>query len=312
VNIKNYFLIVNLICLTAFGADVLSANNVESQRGATATDPFALRCMAQDKIDAHQHKIAKTILWHSLIRTTAKVGGTAVFLYVAYRSLRSMLAPEFSDDKRLVNYVPTEQEYAAFKQAHAGPFTFQWWKNNALWIMNSMACTTALSVGAHLIGRYNHDDNIEWFVQENTRIKGLSDELHAYYGQLLAKNAVPHEVSAQDLHNHRVTLAGIARDLVAQAESVTGFMEYRLAYFKNQRIVLLPDEFLQPTRLVASMNEFVHSLQQILPVQEQHDSLEQVKKVCSKVMQCATDLQQIINRFQGIEYSIQWRIINGG
>lgn len=338
-NINKYFLIVGLVFGSAInsavpadtqamlarqGADVLFAAGAAMPEsfatGQAVTDPYALRLMMQDKIDKHTQKIGRTIRLHSFIRTTAKLGGAAIALYVLYRTVQSwrqdgkpIILPAAVATTAPVPLMTQEEGLALrkmFNETHPSWFTFQWWKNNALWLANSVGLSVGLSFGGTVVNRYAHEDNIEWFVAQNTKIKELADELRGYHDKTLIKNEL-REFTAQDLSFHCVTLAGMARDLVEQAESVAGFMEYRLSYFKGQGVILLPNEFLQPTRLVASVNAFVRSLQQQLPAQGE-DTVEQVKKVCGLIMQCATDIQQIVNRFQGIEYSIQWRIINGG
>ncbi len=336
-NINKYFLIGSLVASSVFGTAMADTQALLAAQGANllfaagaampdsfaigaaVIDPFALRCMMQDKIDKHTQRIGKTVRVHSFIRTTAKLGGAALALYVLYRTAQSWRRdgkPSILPAVSTVTPVPlmTQEEGVALrealKKAHPSWFTFQWWKNNALWLANSVGVSVGLGFGSVVVNRFAHEDNIEWFVAQNTKMKELADELREYHDKTLIKGEL-REFTVQDLYFHRVTLVGMARDLVEQAESVAGFMEYRLSYFKGQHVILLPNEFLQPTRLVASVNAFVHSLQQQLPIQGE-DTVEQVKKVCGLIMQCATDIQQIVNRFQGIEYSIQWRIINGG
>lgn len=316
-NYKNYLVIIGLLCgQMALGVESSAAVPVLD----SGAGPFAaLRCITQDRVAVYQQKIGKTVQRHNYIRTAVKLGGTAACLFVIYRSVRSYCnqapAKAVGDTAQAVVQQISQEDgvrlTAMLNKFQPAWFSFQWWKNSAVWIVNSLASSAVLSAGYSLTGRFMHEDTIEWYVRENTKIKELADELLAYQGQSLAKMAA-HELSAQDLYYHRVTLAGIARSLVEQAEAIAGFMESRLAYFKNQGVILLPDEFLQPTRLVASVNSFVHAVQQQQPAHDVVDSLDEVKKTCSMVMQCATDIQQMVNRFQGVEYSIQWRIINGG
>lgn len=279
-------------------------------------NPFEVPLLSSEKIAAQQQRIAKSLQLHGYIRLVSQIGGTAACVYVMYRTMVSffgsnrpaVVVPTVPSVSAPISHEESKMLREALSKANPSWFTFQWWKNTTSYFVNSIACTAALSGLMSLTGRYAHEDTLEWFVKDSTKLKELTDELHAYHNKTLIKGV--RDLTTQDLYFHRVTLAGMARSLVASAEAIVGFMEYRLAYFKNKQVILLPDEFLQPMRVVATLNAYVESLHKMLPVPAT-DSLEQVKAVCALLLQSATELQQMANRFQGIEYSIQWRLING-
>jgi hypothetical protein len=284
--------------------------------GIGTQNPFDIPRISQERITLQQHKLAVSLQFHKYLKIGLNLGGTAVCGYVIWR----FLAWFFSRGSHAHVSVPTgvvaDQLSAqdgkilldALKKMDPPWLSWQWLKNNALAVVNSLGISAGVMVLEQIKRKVMHENTIEWFVSERTRLKELTNEVKAYQAQTLSPQGT-REQPKELLYFHRVTLAGMARELVCQAEAIVGFMEYRLAVYQKQGALVMPDELLQPVRVVATINAAVIAARNMLPAPN-IDSLEQVRAVCEVVAQAAVELQQMVNRFQGIEYSILWRQMN--
>ena len=282
------------------------------------SDSYELRHVNQENIEQHKAYITRTVRMHKWMRVGCVVGSVAACSYVAYQFLRpsgaeikisldseSMdISPEISVVERFGN---AEKRIAVLEKILAAeqPKSWcGWFKQKASSVGNWVAFSAAVSVLQRMYGRVFHDDSMKWFVENRTGLNQLAEVMGRYAKKLSEEKK---ELTEDELSYYRETLAGTCQFLIHQIELVAGYMEHSLERFEKRGAVIKPNALLQVSHLITITNDFIDSMQKLLPA-KQPDCEESIKKLFDVAGQFSSDLARQVNCFSGIEHGIEWTL----